>query len=314
MIHEIYPNLLNNTFRPTAISDTSLVFAFQGAGAGAATAGAAGAAATAAATAAAAGAATAATTAAGDALLLNPDSPTCFPRYGELQLAEGFQPSDATYLFKLDDDDCFLIDSAQISDPAGYAYAGVFSLRSLKPKHLAFAAVTALHLRGWYGQHVYCGACGGRLQHAPAERMLYCPQCGSTVYPKISPVVIVGIYRDDELLLTKYAGRPYTNYALVAGFIEIGETPEEAIRREVAEEVGLHVKNLRYYKSQPWGFSESLLLGFFAELDGSKDIVLDTFELSEASWVQRADIHIGLDDVSLTNEMIVQFIQNKHIY
>jgi len=137
--------------------------------------------------------------------------------------------------------------------------------------------------------------------------MLYCEHCENTLYPKISPVIIVGVYRGDELLLTKYADRVYRNYALVAGFIEIGETAEDAIRREVEEEVGLEVKNLKYYKSQPWGFSESFLLGFFAEVDGSQDIVLDTFELSEAVWMPRDRIEATLDEVSLTNEMIVCF-------
>lgn len=94
------------------------------------------------------------------------------------------------------------------------------------------------------------------------------------VFPKISPAVIVAVTDNDRVLLTKYAGRTYKNYALVAGFNEAGETIEQTVRREVMEEVGLKVKNLKYYKSQPWGLSGSLLSGFFCELDGDDKITL----------------------------------------
>jgi NAD+ diphosphatase len=139
--------------------------------------------------------------------------------------------------------------------------------------------------------------------------MMFCPQCQNTVYPKIAPAVIVGIFHGDELLLTRYAGRSGSRYALVAGYTEIGETAEDTVRREVKEEVGLDVKNLRYFKSQPWGLSGSLLLGFYAELDGADEVTLDTNELSEAVWVHRSDIDVTMENFSLTNEMIYRFKQ-----
>jgi NAD+ diphosphatase len=119
--------------------------------------------------------------------------------------------------------------------------------------------------------------------------------------------VIVGVTDGDRLLMTKYAGRIYKRYALVAGFAEVGETIEETVSREVLEEVGVRVKNIRYYKSQPWPFSDSLLMGFYCDLDGSDEIVLDETELSEAEWVHRKDIDVEADGISLTNEMIVHF-------
>ena len=120
--------------------------------------------------------------------------------------------------------------------------------------------------------------------------MLQCEHCGFMVYPKISPAVIVAITHQNKLLLTRYANSAPGRYALVAGFCEVGETVEETVIREVMEEVGLAVKNPVYYKSQPWGFSDSLLVGFFADVDGSTEFVLEEAELSEAIWLSRYEI------------------------
>lgn len=107
--------------------------------------------------------------------------------------------------------------------------------------------------------------------------------------------------------MSKYAGRAYKKYALIAGFTEIGETVEETVKREVMEEVGLKVKNIRYYKSQPWSFSDTLLLGFYCDLDGTDQITLDEEELALAEWFDRKDIPEMETTESLTNEMIRHF-------
>ena len=123
--------------------------------------------------------------------------------------------------------------------------------------------------------------------------------------------MIVGILNGDKLLMSKYAGRTYRSYALIAGFIEIGESAEQTVQREVMEEVGLKVKNIRYYKSQPWGFTDSLLFGYFCELDGDDTIRLDTNELSQAGWYTRDEITLEDDYLSLTREMILQFKEGR---
>ena len=139
-----------------------------------------------------------------------------------------------------------------------------------------------------------------------------CDHCGNTVYPTISPAVIVGVIHGDKILMTKYADkRDGTRYSLIAGFAEIGEAIEETVRREVMEEVGVKVRNIRYYKSQPWPFSSSLLLGFFCDLDGDERIAMDGTELSEAEWVNREDMHIEDDGISLTYEMMAHFQNNR---
>ena len=121
----------------------------------------------------------------------------------------------------------------------------------------------------------------------------------------------VAVTDGDRLLLTKYAGRSFTRYALVAGFAEIGETIEQTVRREVAEETGLHVKNIRFYRSQPWVYTDSLLLGFWADLDGSDEIHRQTDELSEATWFSRSEIPTDHSEISLTGEMIEVFRKGK---
>ena len=115
----------------------------------------------------------------------------------------------------------------------------------------------------------------------------------------------------DRILMTKYAGREYKKYALIAGFTEVGETAEQTVEREVMEEVGLKVKNLRYYKSQPWSFTDTLLMGFFCELDGEDGITLDTDELAMAEWFERDKMPVEAEDLSLTNEMMMAFKHGK---
>ncbi|NBJ91106.1 NAD(+) diphosphatase [Parablautia muri] len=188
-----------------------------------------------------------------------------------------------------------------------YHYEDVRIFRTANSRHSAFAGITAHHLFIWYQANQFCGRCGHKMVPDQKERMLFCPDCHNIVYPKISPAVIVGVLNGNKLLMSKYAGRSYANYALIAGFTEIGESVEQTVEREVMEEVGLKVKNIRYYKSQPWAFSDSLLMGFFCELDGSDQITLDTNELAEAGWYSPNEITLEDDHVSLTREMIMLF-------
>lgn len=222
-------------------------------------------------------------------------------------------PCDFYYLFSIDSHKYFLSLSRDFLPevPAvminGYHYEDVRIFRSALSRHTAFAGITAHHLFGWYQSNRFCGHCGQKMIPDHKERMLFCPCCHNMVYPRISPAVIVGIINGNKILMSKYARRSYTNYALIAGFTEIGECAEQTVAREVMEEVGLTVKNIRYYKSQPWAFSGSLLMGFFCELAGSDEIRLDTSELAEAGWYTRDEITLEDDHVSLTREMILLF-------
>ena len=196
------------------------------------------------------------------------------------------------------------------AEPFGdYAYRPVTDLRRSFPREEAFAGVTALHLYRWYRDHRFCGRCGQQMRHSETERAMVCG-CGNTVYPTIAPAVIVGVRSGDRICLTKY-NRGYAHWALVAGYTEIGETPEQTVAREVMEETGLRVKNIRYYKSQPWGLSGSLLLGYFCEVDGDDTIRVDHDELKEGRWFTPEEIDFPDDHFSLTREMIGVFKEGK---
>ncbi|MDO5703157.1 MAG: NAD(+) diphosphatase [Lachnospiraceae bacterium] len=217
------------------------------------------------------------------------------------------------FLFTLDGKNCFML-MPGFEVPEGLTYLQVRTLREdpRSPRHVTFAAYTALHLASWYRGNAYCGTCGSRTEPGKTERSLICSGCGRTIYPRINPAVIVGVINGDQLLHTKYArGRGVSFYALVAGFSEIGETLEETVEREVFEETGLRVKNIRYYKSQPWGIADDLLAGFYCDVDDSAEVSIDTDELSEAVWIRREDIVGQPSDASLTHNMMITFREGK---
>lgn len=189
----------------------------------------------------------------------------------------------------------------------GYEFVTQRNIQYYKPQRFAFAGTTAFQLAYWYVQNQFCGKCGRPMMESDNERMVYCDKCKIPVYPRINPVVIVGVINGDRILLTKYARGQYRKYALVAGFVEAGETLEEAVSREVHEETGLRVRNIRYYKSQPWSLSSSLIAGMFCDLDGPEETTLADGELSVAEWVHRDDVPVYEDSVSITTEMIWQF-------
>lgn len=209
-----------------------------------------------------------------------------------------------TYLFSISGGRYFLCRDLELP---GYRYEKGTALRGSAPRHQVYAALVGMQLGRWYAAHRFCGACGHPMVPDERERMLRCPSCGQTVYPKICPCVIVGVIHDGRILVSQYRGGFTDHYALIAGFAEIGETIEETVIREVYEETKLHVKNLRYYKSQPWPYSDSLLFGFFAELDGTEQIVIQEDELSMAKWVTPEEIFEKPNHFSLTNEMLCRF-------
>ncbi len=212
-----------------------------------------------------------------------------------------------TYLFSIDNT-CYYFASAFHPDLAeGCTMEDIIIFRNLEPQKNCFALITGYQLSQWYSIRKYCGRCGHPMVPDTNERMMYCPNCKNTEYPKISPAVIVGVRNGNRLLLSKYAGGTARRYALIAGFAEIGETLEETVKREVMEEVGLKVKNIQYYKSQPWSLTSSLLMGFYCDLDGSNSITLDEDELSVAEWFEREEIPYDEYDVSLTREMMINF-------
>jgi len=214
------------------------------------------------------------------------------------------------YVFRMQGVNYFLfMGEAGTCGAQAYHYENVRNFRQMRAKEVAFAVLTAWHLYCWYRNNRFCGCCTAATVHDEKERMLRCPVCGNMIFPKISPAIIVAVTDGDRILLSKYAGRQYTRYALLAGYTEIGETLEQTVQREVMEEVGLRVKNIRYYKSQPWGIDGNILMGFFCDLDGDDTITMDETELSFAQWFERSSVPARDDGFSLTREMIRIFTQ-----
>lgn len=234
-----------------------------------------------------------------------------FPGFGEIAPYIKGGKEECTYLFSIDGQRYYLGEGAETEKIQGYSLEDIEVFRTALPKYRAFAGITGYQLSRWYADHRFCGRCGSRMEQDREERMMKCPACANREYPKIMPAVIIGLTHGNRLLMSKYANRDFKKYALLAGFAEIGETIEDTVRREVMEEVGLKVKNITYYKSQPWSFSDTLLLGFYAELDGEAKITLDKKELAMAEWFEREDIPVKAADLSLTNEMIMRFKNNQ---
>ena len=217
------------------------------------------------------------------------------------------------YLFSIDDKSFFLALNISDFQKEGFEY---YTIREVRDKFSdeflsnVYAVFTAYHLWKWYSDNRYCGKCRGELKLGEKERSLICPDCGNTIYPRINPAVIVGVTKGDSILLTKYR-RGYGHNALVAGFTEIGETLEETVKREVMEETGVEVTNIRYYKSQPWGMAQDMLVGFYCDAVGDGEIHMDEDELKYAEWVKREDIELQPNNLSLTNEMMRMFKEGK---
>lgn len=246
-----------------------------------------------------------------------------FPRFCEFA-----QEIETEYLFSIDETDYFLAfgePGAPLTEtdaggpgepgsvgsgplPDGFEFSPILQLRDGRPQAGAemFAAFTAFHLWKWYSANRFCGRCGHPMARGDEERVLICPGCGNHIYPRLNPAVIVGVINGDRILVTKYR-TGYAQSALIAGFTEIGETFEQTVAREVMEEAGIHVKNIRYYKSQPWAPAEDILAGFYCEVDGDDTIRMDTGELKYAEWVKREDIVLQTTNYSLTNEMLRMF-------
>ena len=218
--------------------------------------------------------------------------------------------ASTVYLFSIDDTRYFLDLACRQIDKQGFSYMTIRQIRDSFAGNGLFAAFTAYHLWKWYNDNRFCGCCGSNLTPDEKERALRCSKCGNMVFPRINPAVIVGVINGDSILITRYR-EGYRHNALIAGFVEIGETLEETVAREVFEEAGIRVKNIRYYKSQPWGMAQDMLTGFFCEADGDCEIHMDENELKYAEWVKREDIVLQPNNLSLTNEMMRVFKEHK---
>ncbi len=273
MIQDISPYHLDNTFRSEKPKSDDYFFAFQD----------------------------------GNVLIhIRKDGCKTLPKFCDLQQPFEKIRKAAVFLFSINNRYIYLIIQPNIikSNQNNIRYFPLCELKNALPKWVYFAGVTAQQFERWYEKNTFCGKCGGVTKKSTDKRALICPKCGNEIYPHIAPVVMAAVIKDDKLLMTKYACRTCSDWVLVSGFVELGETLEEAVKREVREETGIHIKSLRYFGSQPWGFSDSVIIGYIAEADGSDEIHIDTKELAAAEWHDRSALPNDLPDISIAYKMI----------
>jgi NAD+ diphosphatase len=183
--------------------------------------------------------------------------------------------------------------SAELPDdheaPDGMAFRSLRELYGRIDDELWTLAGRAAQLVEWDRTHIHCGRCGTPTEHAPGERARRCPVCGLSAFPRLSPAVIMRVTRGDEILLARARRFPGGMYSVLAGFVEPGETLEQCVAREVAEEVGIEVTDIAYFASQPWPFPHSLMIGFTATWV-SGDLRLEEAEIADAQWFTRDNL------------------------
>ncbi len=224
---------------------------------------------------------------------------------------ESLDEKEIVFLFVLDETPCFLYTGELEEQVPGCQYKDISFFRTQERQELAWASIAGYHLKNWYEQNRFCGKCGSLNTHKSDERAMVCTSCKQIVYPKISPAIIVAIISNDKLLLARNSNFPSAWYSLVAGYADIGESLEECVIREVKEEVGLDVWNIRYYKSHPWPLSGSLMVGFIAEANENQAICVDHNEIAEAAWFTRDSLPNHPPRLSISGEMIELFVQGK---
>jgi NAD+ diphosphatase len=221
----------------------------------------------------------------------------------------GLDPLSEHYLGQVGGKPVFVNEvDPEADEPQGYSFNTLWSFLSHVDQPTFYLIGRARQIVDWHRNHQFCSQCGQVTQVDASDRSRQCLPCGQLYYPRLSPSIIVLVTRGEELLLARGARARGNFYSTLAGFIEPGESIEEAVHREVFEEVGLRVKNLHYYGSQPWPFPNSLMLGFHAEYD-SGEFVLQESEIAEAKWFHYENLPHKPAMVSISGWLINDYIE-----
>jgi NAD+ diphosphatase len=222
----------------------------------------------------------------------------------------GWREVRRQFLGYWNDEPCYAveIDDVDELDPMQFQRGNLYHILGRVDERLFALAGRAQQLLDWERDHRFCGRCGQAMRVDHDERAMRCDPCRTINYPRIAPCVIVLVHRADELLLARNANFPQPMYSTLAGFIEAGETAEETLEREVKEEVGVDVTNIRYFQSQSWPFPNQLMLGYFAEYAGG-DIVVDQVEIADAQWFHHTDLPMIPPVASISGQLIQAYLE-----
>jgi NAD+ diphosphatase len=242
------------------------------------------------------------------------------PRAGALP-DSGVRVRDPIFLGMLDGTPCYCGEMEKNGLKEGTVSEGISSLQGVKfsvlrpllgsfDDELFRIAGIAFQVINWYRTHRYCGRCGSLMETRRVERAMLCPECGFSSFPRISPAIIVAVVRGDKILLARANRFPPDLYSVLAGFVEPGETLEECLRREVREEVGVGVKDVRYYGSQPWPFPHSLMIAFTAK-HAKGELKIDPEEIADAGWFGKDELPRIPPVGTIARELIDWFVREQ---
>jgi len=223
----------------------------------------------------------------------------------------GLVPLREHYLGRLNHRPCFAAEVAEeTTPPAGMAFDGLRQVYGRLDDDLFWIAARAVQIIGWDRNHQFCGRCAVRLRTKTDERAKECPQCGLLHFPRLAPAIIVLVERGNQLLLARSRHFMPGMHSVLAGFVEPGESLEEAVVREVKEEVGIEIKDIKYFGSQPWPFPHSLMIGFTATYAGG-EILLDNKEIEDAGWFTVEKLPCIPGKISIARKLIDGFLAKQ---
>jgi len=215
------------------------------------------------------------------------------------------------YLGRLDKRHCYAGEVPEGTiPPAGMAFEGLRQVYGRLDEDLFWVAARAVQIVDWDRTHQFCGRCGVPLRTRISERAKECPQCGLLHFPRLAPAIIVLVEKGNELLLARSRHFMPGMYSVLAGFVEPGESLEEAVVREVKEEVGMEIKDIKYFGSQPWPFPHSLMIGFTATY-ASGEISLDDREIEDAGWFTAEKLPRIPGRISIARKLIDGFLARQ---
>ncbi|MFA6333626.1 MAG: NAD(+) diphosphatase, partial [Methanoregula sp.] len=215
------------------------------------------------------------------------------------------------YLGHLDSRACYAVEVSQdFAVPGSLYYPNIRELYGILPDHELALAALAARIIDFDRTTTFCGQCGAETCMSSIERAKICDRCGLTIYPRTSPAIIVLVRNGDKILLARSPRFPPDLFSIIAGFVETGETLEEAVHREVREEVGIRIANIRYIGSEPWPFPNSLMLGFIADYAGG-EIAIDNNEIIGADWFDREHLPTLPSPMSISRALIEYWISGR---
>lgn len=215
------------------------------------------------------------------------------------------------FLGMWEDKPCYSVELEPATDlPINMKWTGLRQAYGLLPEVFFSLAGEAIQIMDWDRTHQFCGRCGTPTEHVGYEFSKKCPNCGLTAYPRISPAVIVLIEHEGKVLLSRSPHFPKGMYSIQAGFVEPGENLEQAVEREILEEVGIYVQDIKYFGSQPWPFPNSLMIGFTAKYAGG-ELTLDKTEIEDAAWYRADELPAIPPPLSIARKLIDHFVAKQ---